>query len=509
MSAALGTRDHVDLTGGATDGRDLAALIRCHAAERPVAAFLRDARTGNALTFGELAHRAAGWAAHLDAAGVPPGGRVLLALDDPVELAVAHLGVIAAGRCSVPVDPSAPEADHARTVRATTPSLFVRTPVELPAGLGERGRDERGPDERGPGEVRLHTSGSTGAPKVVALSEAQLLHVAGAVARHHRLGPDDVGYNPLPLFHINAQVVALLASLVAGAQLVLDRRFSRSGFPALLDRYDITWVNAVPAILTILAADDPPAGVGRLRFVRSASAPLPVTVREDIERRWGSVVVESYGMTEAASQITATPLEGGAPAGSAGRPVDTEVRVRDGRLQIRGPGVITSYVDGRARASGEPGPPVGAESPGKPGPPVGADRFDAEGWLDTGDLGRIDADGWVYVRGRADDVINRGGELVYPREVEEVLLGDPRVREAVVLGRPDPVLGEVPVACVVADPTDFADLLDTLRERCTRLLARAKRPVDIRVVGSLPHGTNGKIRRRDMRLDDHQEVPDR
>jgi acyl-CoA synthetase (AMP-forming)/AMP-acid ligase II len=344
-----------------------------------------------------------------------------------------------------------------------------------------------------PGSVVLLTSGSTGRPKAVELGEPQLLHVAGAVVAHHRITPADRGYNPLPLFHVNAQVVGLLATLVAGAELVLDRRFHRTGFWPLLVERDVTWVNAVPSMLTILSRCDVPAVPPGLRFVRSASAPLPPAVRELITVRIGVPVVESYGMTEAASQITATPLDGRARPGSVGRPVGVELRVVDeegvpcppevvGRVEIRGAGVIEGY--------------AGADRRRPPSRGGGINAACADGWLDTADLGRLDADGHLYLAGRADDVINRGGELVYPREVEEVLLGDAQVLEAVVVGRPDVVLGEVPVALVRADP----GAADRLQARCVTHLARFKRPVEIRVVDALPLGPTGKVRRAELRL---------
>jgi len=164
--------------------------------------------------------------------------------------------------------------------------------------------------------------------------------VARCVVDHHELSAADRGFNPLPLFHINAQVVALLATLVAGGTLVLDRRFHRTGFWQLVVQRRITWVNAVPAILSILALDNVPEMPAGLRFIRSASAPLPAAAREEVAARSGVAVVESYGMTEAASQITATPLRGGHPPGSVGRPAGVE-------LEVVGP-------DGRRCASGRP-----------------------------------------------------------------------------------------------------------------------------------------------------------
>ena len=358
-----------------------------------------------------------------------------------------------------------------------TPDGLPATPIGAPTTTAAAG----------PGSVFLVTSGSTGAPKAVVLTEAQCLHVARAVAAHHRLTRADRGFCPLPLFHVNAQVVGLLATLVAGGELVLDRRFRHTGFWDLVADRRITWVNAAPAIVTILArASAEPAVPACLRFVRSASAALPPVVRDLFVARTGLPVVESYGMTEAASQITATSLSTRHRPGSVGRPVAAEVRVVDdagracppgvvGRVRIRGAGVISGYVDG-----------------------VAADRFDTVGWLDTADLGALDADGHLYLHGRADDVVNRGGELVHPIEVEEVLLADPAVVEAVVAGRPHDVLGAVPVALVRAE-AGSADLSARLAERCVRELAPFKRPVEIRVVDRLPVGPTGKVRRAAVR----------
>jgi acyl-CoA synthetase (AMP-forming)/AMP-acid ligase II len=194
-------------------------------------------------------------------------------------------------------------------------------------------------------------------------------------------------------------------------------------------------------------------------------------------------------MTEAASQITATPLDGSAPAGSCGRPVDAEVQVRDsdgrpvppgttGQIWIRGAGVVDAYAGRR-----------------------GAGRFDTGGWLDTRDLGYLDEDGFLFLAGRSDDVINRGGEMLYPREIEEVLIADPAVRDAVVVGRPDPVLGQVPVAYVIpardpATASSLQELLDLLSARCSAQLSRYKLPEAIYVVEDLPQAVTRKIQRR-------------
>jgi oxalate---CoA ligase len=287
----------------------------------------------------------------------------------------------------------------------------------------------------------------------------------------------------------------LLATLAAGACLMLDRRFSPRGFWAMIEEQDITWVNAVPAIITILARETGAVQTpGRLRFVRSASAPLPPSVLRQFERRFGVPVIETYGMTETASMITTNPLDGPRKPGSAGLPAGAEVRVVQrkvdgtreqytpclpgtvGRVQVRGAGVITEYVAGGREAVG------------------------ADGWLDTGDLGHLDPDGYLFLAGRSDDVINRGGEKIYPREIEEFLLSQPGVWSAAVVGARDEVLGERPVAYVVpAAPARPHQLADTLREACEAALPRPNRPTAFHLVEELPLGATGKVARGRLR----------
>ena len=494
------------------------------AACRGDALYLEDAASGATLTYAGLRRSVRAWARHLDEAGIPPGARVAVRLPDPFGYASALAGILAAGRVVVPLDPGAPAADVARMLKVAQPAALAGDDLEtgLPVlgvpgpgvpGPGRSGAGRSGADAdpafAGRGGIFLCTSGTTGTPKGILLREGQLVHVAGSVAGHHRLTPADRGYCCLPLFHINAEVVGLLATLAAGACLVVDGKFSRRGFWELIETRQITWINAVPAIITILAMDPPVATPGRVRFIRSASAPLAPSALRRFEDSFGIPVVETYGMTEAASMITANPLDGPRKDGSAGRPAGTEVRVvsRDGgqprpcpagtigRVQIRGPGVITEYAAGG---------------------PEGA--IDASGWLDTGDLGHLDGDGYLFLAGRSDDVINRGGEKIYPREIEEFLLTQPGVGSAVVIGARDEVLGERPVAYVVpagspglpglpglwestdlADPADPADLADALRAACEAELPRPKRPTEFCLVPELPLGATGKVSRRRLR----------
>jgi oxalate---CoA ligase len=477
------------------------------AARQGGAPYLEDGAGTGTLTYAGLRRSTAAWADCLDRAGVTPGARVAVRLPDPLGYATALVGILGAGRVVVPLDPAAPAAELSRVLAAARPQAAVSDSGDgLPPGLAmlrppDRSFGPNGPRSspaahravipagasRGSGGIYLCTSGTTGTPKGILLREDQLYHVAAGVADHHRLTPADRGYCCLPLFHVNAEVVGLLATLAAGACLVLDRKFSRRGFWQLIEQQRITWINAVPAIIAVLAMDPPAVPPGaRVRFVRSASAPLPPSVLRRFEAASGTPVVETYGMTEAASMIAANPLDGPRKAGSVGLPTGTEVRIAQfaagryvpgpapavGRVQIRGRGVIREYAENG---------------------PAGA--IDPEGWLDTGDLGHLDQDGYLFLVGRSDDVINRGGEKIYPREIEDVLLAQPGVWSAAVVAAHDDVLGERPVAYVVPAEPWRRGLEDALRAACAAALPRPKRPTAFYLVRELPLGPTGKVAR--------------
>ena len=487
----------------------IAEWIEQAAARQGGAPYLENATGTRTLTYTGLWRSTRVWADTLDRAGVPPGARVAVRMPDPLSYATVLVSILGAGRVVVPLDPAAPDAELSRVLAAARPHAAVGDSGSgLPPGLvvfrpPDRSFGPNGPGacaDTGPaaspacasrwagsGGIFLCTSGTTGTPKGILLREDQLSHVAAAVAGHHGLEPADRGYCCLPLFHVNAEVVGLLATLAARACLVLDGKFSRRGFWALVTERRITWINAVPAIITVLAMD-PPATQrpGRIRFVRSASAPLPPSALRRFEETFGIPVIETYGMTEAASMITANPLDGPRKPGSAGLPAGTEVRVAQlaagryvpcpaltvGRVQIRGRGVIRKYAEGG---------------------PAGA--IDSEGWLDTGDLGHLDQDGYLFLAGRSDDVINRGGEKIYPREIEEFLLAQPGVRAAAVVAAHDEVLGERPVAYVVPAGPWRREMEDALRAACEAALPRPKQPTAFCLVQELPLGPTGKLAR--------------
>ena len=470
---------------------------------------LLEGSTGLGVSWSDIDRLAHGW----EGSGLH--GPVGLAIADPVVMAAHFVAALAVGTTVTPLDPSAPPQDLASRIRelgltavvTDSPARHHAPAVWTPTPDGVRLVAENlgpAPATRpaGGAAVIMTSSGTTGTPKIIPLTEAQLVATAAEVAGHLRLRDGEIGYSPLPLFHINGLVVGVLSSLVAGSSLVLERRFSRRTFWDVVERFDVTWLNLVPAIIAALAdgteAGDPShlAARRRVRLARSASAPLPDSVRIRFESLHAIPVIETYGMTEAASQITANPLTAPRP-GSVGLPIGVQLRIvgadeqrlpaaHDGRVQIRGRAVTDVYWETTASGGWKP---ASATTP--------------SGWLTTGDLGHLDSDGYVYLVGREGDAINRGGEKIRPREVEDVLLADSRVRAAVVVGRPHPTLGEEPVAFVSVNdaPTeiDAARLSRELADRCTRGLSRYKRPAEICVTDSLPAGPTGKVRRAEVR----------
>ena len=464
-------------------------------------------RPGTTLSYAQLADVTRPW--RQLAEEQLSGRRAVLQIADPLRFTVAFLGLIAGGATVVPIDPNAPEEHRRHLVDLLGGDVLVcdgaaadAVPVwSIDDGFAPPASPEppsatphRRPLDPHPALI-LSSSGTTGTPKVIPLAERQLLYVASKVAEHHRLNGKERGYNPLPLFHVNAEVVGLLSTLVAGSSLVLDPKFRRTGFWDLVDHWGVTWINAVPAVLAILARSEPPPPqvARRVRFARSASAPLPIPVLEAFESHTGIPIVETYGMTEAAAQITANPIppQPHRP-GSPGLPVGVEVRVVDARgkecspgtvgaVEIKGKSVIEHYLtpgtDERLRPARE-----------------------RSGWLRTGDIGHLDGDGYLYLAGRADDVINRGGEKVYPRPIEDVLRLSSDVVEVAVIGQPDSILGQCPVAYIIPSPTADPERLEAdLRQLAGSRLGPPHRPVAYHLRQTLPAGPTGKISRKKLR----------
>ncbi len=332
----------------------------------------------------------------------------------------------------------------------------------------------------------LHTSGTTARPKLVPIRHGALAASAAGIARSLALTEGDVCLNVMPLFHVHGLVAGVLASLSAGGSVVCLPLFDPADFFSALEADRPTWFTAVPAIhQALLAEGRHRAPSHSLRFVRSCSAALPRRVMDELERAFGVPVVEAYGMTECAHQVASNPLPPGVrKPGSVGCATGVEIAVRSaagdpvaagevGEIVIRGESVLRGYA-----ASAE----------------VNAASF-RDGWFRTGDEGRIDSEGYVFLTGRTKDMINRGGEKISPREIDEALLEHPAVAQAVAFPLPDFELGEaVGAAVVLRGAATERELLAFLRTR----LAGFKVPAGIRIVPVIPKGPTGKIQRRNL-----------
>jgi acyl-CoA synthetase (AMP-forming)/AMP-acid ligase II/acyl carrier protein len=492
----------------------------------------------------ELVEQIAATAAQIRACGIGPDGRVAVVLPDGPELAVAFLGISAAAGCA-PLNPGStvaelrfvlddlgadavvvPASGHAAAEEAAaaggTPVLHLhpgaaagtatlRRPDGSPLAPAAPPTDAVAPsldavapsldavapslDAVAPSldavALLLHTSGTTARPKLVALRHRQVLGSAAAVAASLALGSDDRSLVVMPLFHVHGLVAALLAPLLVGGEVVTPTDRSTGELLRLVESTAPTWVTAVPtALAALLEQVEAAVSTGRppdhrLRLLRSCSAALPPVVGAGLERALGIPVLEAYGMTEGAHQIASNPLP---PAvrkpGSVGASTGPEIAVVDdqgapvppgavGEVVLRGGSVIDGYVAN---------------------PAADAEAF-RDGWFRTGDLGRIDEDGYLFLTGRRKELVNRAGEKIAPREVEEALAEHPAVATVVVFAVPDTRLGEQVAAAVVPRaPVTERELRLFAAER----LASHKVPRRVVLCEEIPKGPTGKLQRRGL-----------
>ena len=334
----------------------------------------------------------------------------------------------------------------------------------------------------------LHTSGTTSRPKVVPLLQRNLLASARHIGDALRLGPDDRCLNIMPLFHIHGLIAAVLSSLGAGGSVVCTPGFNALKFMTWLAEADATWYTAVPtmhqAILARAERQPEAAQAAGLRFIRSSSSSLPPQVMLALEETFGCPVIEAYGMTEAAHQMTSNQLPPGRRRpGSVGLAAGPAVQVLDQDWQPLAPGGV-----GEVAIKG-PNVTPGYQS----NPKANAESF-RDGWFRTGDQGVFDEDGFLTITGRLKEIINRGGEKISPREVDEVLLDHPAVGQAVTFALPHEKLGEEVAAAIVLREGEQADER-ALRDFVAARLADFKVPRRWIFLEEIPKGATGKLQR--------------
>jgi long-chain acyl-CoA synthetase len=493
-------------------------LLELRAAETPDATFLSDARDGRSWTYAGFDAAVNRTANLLAARGVERGDVVSLLLPNSAEYVIAYFACFKLGALAGPVNSllkpeevayvvgnsdarlllyhsqfrdtatqiqkeltglaAALEFDDAETAAAN----FAATPGDSWRGLALGRQDEA---------IIIYTSGTTGRPKGCLLTHGNLLANARQIVNWLKFTPADRLLSVMPLFHMNAVMVTTIAAMYAGASSVVSPRFSASRFWQTISDYEVTSFGSVATMLSMLIATYPqgvPAGLRReqLRFALCGSAPVPAEVLRRFEETFDCLVIEGYGLSESTVRATFNPPDARRRPGSCGQSIGCEIKVFDesdvevapgelGEIVLRGENIFKGYYKNDAATAG---------------------AFRG-GWFHTGDIGYRDADGFYYIADRKSDMIIRGGENIYPREIDELLYTHPAVAAAAAIGVPDELYGEEVAAFVVLKEGVAASAAE-LMEFCRAHLADFKCPKTVTFLDEMPKGPTGKLLKREL-----------
>src|SRR5215813_1699676 len=469
---------------------------------------------GPRVTYAQMREQVERLAVTLNQLGLGRNDRIAIALPNGLEMITAFLAASTAGTAA-PLNPAYRQDEFKFYLEDTSARALIVPPNDLAEARAAAGDDitiiEADLDRDGavrfssgsernasraqayPSDAEtaliLHTSGTTSRPKRVPLSHANLLTSARNVAETYQLSPKDVSLCVMPLFHVHGLVASTFGTLFTGGTVVVPPRFNPLSFWTDVREHRVTWYSAVPTIHQVLIArikaGSRPAGAEHLRFVRSCSASLPPKMLAEGEEKFGVPMLEAYGMTEAAHQMASNPLPPGVrKPGSVGCGTAVSIAILSkagdllpvgatGEVSIKGPNVFGGY---------------------EGNPEANASSF-SNGWFRTGDQGYLDSGGYLTLVGRIKELINRGGEKISPREIDEVLLAHPAVAEAVCFGIEDRVYGEeVAAAVVLSASATEAELIS----HCRSSLADFKCPKVIHILEAIPRTATGKIQRRNV-----------
>ena len=339
--------------------------------------------------------------------------------------------------------------------------------------------------------IIIYTSGTTGKPKGCLLTHGNVIANARQISEWLHFTDNDRLLTIMPLFHMNAVSVTTMSALYAGGSTVISPKFSASQFWQIISDYQVTSFGSVATMLSILLntyPDGVPNGLktAQLRFAMCGSAPVPAEVMKKFEETFNCPVVEGYGLSESTCRSTFNPPDERRRPGSCGLPIGNEMKVFDdndgevadgelGEIVLRGENILKGYYKN---------------------PEATADAF-RNGWFHTGDVGYRDQDGYFFIVDRKSDMIIRGGENIYPREIDEVLYQHPAVAAAATIGIPDQLYGEEVAAFVVLKDGQWVSE-DELIAYCTERLADYKCPKSIRIVKDIPKGPTGKLLKREL-----------
>jgi acyl-CoA synthetase (AMP-forming)/AMP-acid ligase II len=467
-----------------------------------------------ALTYGALRKHIDRTVSELNRQGIGRNDRVAIVLPNGPEMASAFVS-IASGATTAPLNPAYNEKEFrfylsdlgAKSLivekGSPSPAIAAASELDIPVLEIEAGEDAGsfafvGEDDNAAGQavysqaddvaLVLHTSGTTARPKIVPLSHRNVCASAGNIMQTLALTQSDRCMNIMPLFHIHGLIAPVLATFKAGASVFCTPGFNALRFYAWLAEADPSWYSAVPtmhqAILARASKNRDAIAGHSLRLIRSSSASLPPQVMQELEETFEVPVLEAYAMTEAAHQMTCNPLPPkDRKPGTVGIAAGPEVAVMDEKGELLPAGTVGEVVIRGRNVT------VGYEN----NPEANAVSF-TNGWFRTGDQGVMDDEGYLSITGRLKEIINRGGEKISPREIDDVLMDHPAVQQVVTFAIPDEKLGEEVAAAVVlreGAEADDRDLRSFVRER----LAKFKVPRKILFLDEIPKGATGKLQR--------------
>ena len=444
-----------------------------------------------------FAAQVAGLAETLSDSGVSSGDVVAAMLPNRIEIIIAMYAAWQLSAAFMPINPAltTSEATHQLTDSAAKVVLVDEASREKLSGVDVKklpldGWTASQTDTHAIAPrhddlaLLIYTSGTTGKPKGVMLDHANIEVMTRSIRQALRLGPADHSLLAMPLFHVNALLVSVLSPLVAGGSVRILPGFDRATFWERVRASGATYFSGVPAMFILLSEKSGAIKTAPdLRFAICGAAPMPAAAIATFEEQYGVPILEGYGLTESTVGATLNPLDGPRRAGSVGKAMpDIEVRIIDencqplplgelGEVAICGGNVMRGYLN-QMEATIE---------------------TIVDGWLRTGDMGRLDSEGWLTLAGRKKDIIIRGGENIYPTEVEHALIATTLVTDAAVVGQHDPVMGEVPVAFVVpADGEGPVELDAKLSRLLAERLSRFKVPTAFHFVDEMPRNSTGK-----------------
>ena len=490
-----------------TGPRNIPELLRQRAAATPDKTFLiseADKRQFSYREFEKVVARAAGM---LAAKGIGKGDVVSLLLPNSVEYVIAYFACWQLGALAGPVNGHLKQQEIEYVVSDSEsklmlvnseflgkvkdlriPSVVFDDEREASHGLEEKKNTDISAEDEA---IIIYTSGTTGKPKGCLLTHRNVIANARQISEWLWFDENDRLLTIMPLFHMNAVSVTTMSALYAGASTVVSQKFSASRFWNIISDYQITSFGSVATMLSMLLSTYPdgfPAGLktDQLRFAMCGSAPVPVKVLDGFEQKFGCLVVEGYGLSESTCRSTFNPPNERRRPGSCGLPIGNEMRVVDeddqdvpdgqlGEIVLRGENILKGYFKNEAATT----------------------TAFRNGWFHTNDIGYRDADGFYYIVDRKSDMIIRGGENIYPREIDEVLYQHPQIAAAAVIGVPDELYGEEVAAVVVLKPDEKVSEPDVI-EFCKARLADYKCPKTVRFVDDIPKGPTGKLLKREL-----------